>query len=122
MKKKPPSVWQRLNKIPIGDVVVSAITVAELRYGVEKLSSSRLSQVAVDDFIRYLNVLPWDKEVTFCYAQLRHYLEQQGTPIGNMDLMIAAHALSQDCILVTNNTRHFSRIPNLKTENWVAEI
>jgi tRNA(fMet)-specific endonuclease VapC len=118
MRQKPPSVLQRLEMIPIGDVAVSVITVAELRYGVEKLNSSRLTQTVVDDFLRYLKVIDWDDKVTLFYARLRHYLQQKGTPIGNMDLMIAAHALCYDYILVTNNTRHFSQVPQLRIENW----
>lgn len=119
MKKKPLSVWQRLNRIPSNNVAVSVITVAELRYGIEKLASQRFTQSAVDDFLDYLRVLPWDEKITPFYARLRDYLNRQGTPIGNMDLMIASHALCYDYILVTNNSRHFSRVPNLKLENWV---
>ncbi len=118
MRKKPLSVWQRLNKIPSGNVAVSVITVAELRYGVEKLASQHFTQSAVDDFIRYLRVLPWDEEITPFYARLRDYLHKHGTPIGNMDLMIASHALACDYTFVTNNLRHFSRVPDLKLENW----
>lgn len=119
IKKKPLSVKQRLDKIPLGDVVVSVITVAELRYGVEKLGSKKFTQSAVDDFLNYLRVLPWDEDITLFYARLRDYLTKKGTPIGNMDLMIASHALCYDYTLVTNNTRHFSCVPELKLENWV---
>lgn len=120
MRQKPPAVWQRLNQIGVGNVAVSVMTVAELRFGVEKLRSTHFTQRAVDDFIRYCSVLSWEESITPVYAQLRHFLDQQGTPIGNMDLLIAAHALQQNCILVTNNTRHFARVPNLTIENWTT--
>lgn len=119
IKKKPLSVKQRLQDIPVGNVAVSVITVAELRYGVEKLASQKLTQSTIDDFLRYVVVLAWEEEITHFYAKLRDYLTRQGTPIGNMDLMIASVALCYDCILVTNNTRHFSRVPKLRLENWV---
>ena len=119
IKKKPLTVKQRLQSIRVGDVAVSVITVAELRYGVEKLASTKLTQSIIDDFLRYVVILAWEEEVTHFYARLRDYLTKKGTPIGNMDLMIASQALCYHCILVTNNTRHFSRVPNLRLENWV---
>ncbi|MFN5589747.1 MAG: type II toxin-antitoxin system VapC family toxin [Holosporales bacterium] len=121
MRNKPLSVLEKLQSIPMKDVFVSVITVAELRYGVEKRASPRLTQKSVDVFLEYLTVLPWGEEVTGCYARLRHALHTQGTPIGNMDLMIAAHALAAGLILVTNNIREFSRVPGLTVENWAVD-
>lgn len=121
IKKKPLSVKKRLDKIPVGNIVVSVITVAELRYGVEKLGSKRLTQSAVDDFLNYVCVSPWDENIALFYAKVRDDLTKKGTPIGNMDLMIASHALCYDYILVSNNTRHFSCVPNLKLENWADD-
>jgi tRNA(fMet)-specific endonuclease VapC len=97
------------------------MTLAELRYGVERLNSSRFTQQDIDVFITDLNltVFAWDAEATQYYAILRADLERKGLPIGNMDMLIAAHALRLYAILVTNNQRHFSRIVGLKLENWV---
>ncbi len=95
------------------------MTLAELRYGVERLNSSRFTQQDVDLFVTNLTVFAWDAEATQYYAILRADLERKGLPIGNMDMLIAAHALRLDAILVTNNQRHFSRIAGLKLENWV---
>ena len=120
MRSKPLSVLEKLQSVPMNDVLVSVVTVAELRYGVEKLASPRLTQRVVDDFLAYLNVLPWCEAITPFYARIWHDLQTRGTLIGAMDLMIAAHALQEGAILVTNNTKHFSKVTGLKLENWVV--
>ena len=120
MRTKPVSVLEKLQVIPMKDVFVSAITVAELRYEVEKLTSPRLTQRVVDDFLSYLNVLPWCEGITPFYAKIRHALQSQGAPIGAMDLMIAAHALQAEAILVTNKIHHFGKVTDLKLENWLV--
>jgi tRNA(fMet)-specific endonuclease VapC len=123
MRTKPLSVLEKLQAIPMKDVLVSVITVAELRHGIEKRPTPRLMQRALDDFLAYLNVLPWCEAVTPFYAKIRHDLQTQGTPqetqIGAMDLMIAAHALQAEAILVTSNT-HFSKVKGLTREDWVV--
>jgi tRNA(fMet)-specific endonuclease VapC len=73
----------------------------------------------LDEFVARLSVWPWDQDTVAHYGRTRHHLEQKGTPIGNMDLLIAAHALSRKCTLVTNNLKEFNRIPGLKTANWI---
>jgi len=103
----------------VNDWYLTSMTLAELRYGVERLNSSRFTQQDVDLFVTNLTVFAWDAEATQYYAILRADLERKGLPIGNMDMLIAAHALRLDAILVTNNQRHFSRIAGLKLENWV---
>jgi tRNA(fMet)-specific endonuclease VapC len=120
MRTKPVSVLEKLQVIPMKDVFVSAITVAELRYEVEKLTSPRLTQRVVDEFLSYLNVLPWCEGITPFYAKIRHTLQSQGAPIGAMDLMIAAHALQAEAILVTNKIHHFAKVTDLKLENWLV--
>jgi len=119
MKRHPLSVLKHLQTIEMSAVGISSMTLAELRYGVERLNSSRFTQQDVDLFVTNLTVFAWDAEATQYYATLRAYLERKGLPIGNMDMLIAAHALRLDAILVTNNQRHFSRISGLKLENWV---
>ncbi|MDM8569420.1 type II toxin-antitoxin system VapC family toxin [Thiotrichales bacterium HSG1] len=121
MKRHPLSVLQHLQMMEGSLIGISSMTLAELRYGVERLNSSSFTQHDIDFFIAdlKLSVFAWDAEATQHYAILRADLERKGLPIGNMDMLIAAHALRLDAILVTNNQRHFSRISDLKLENWV---
>lgn len=119
IKQRPPQVLAKFKTIPPKQLVISMVTLAELQYGVEKSSKPILNQSTLNEFIRYLDVLSWDIKTVKIYGEIRTDLERKGTPIGAMDLMIAAHCLSLDYILVTNNLREFQRVPNLKVENWV---
>ena len=92
---------------------------SELLYGVSKSSKPEQNQIALTQFIAPLDILSYDDEAAQYYGQLRAYLEKQGRPIGSLDMLIAAHALSTNCVLVTNNEKKFSRVPNLKIDNWV---
>ncbi len=121
IKQRPISVLERFEAISVDKICISVVTLAELIYGVERSSSTKINLPIVKNFVSCLSVLPWDNSAAECYGKLRTILEQKGTPIGNMDIMIAAHALSKDIIVVTNNTRHFKRIPQLQVENWVNE-
>ena len=98
---------------------LSVITQAELLYGVKSAAAGRTIRPAVEDFVRRLTVLDWDSAAAEHYADIRVRLETGGTPIGNMDLMIAAHARSVSAVLVTNNEKHFRRVVGLSVENWV---
>lgn len=99
-------------------ICVSSIVAAELRFGARKLGSDRLDR-QVEGILRTVQVLPFDKDAAAHYADLRTALERAGTPIGPLDMLIAAHALSLDLTLVTDNVREFSRVPNLRVENWL---
>jgi tRNA(fMet)-specific endonuclease VapC len=118
IKKRNTNLLNKLDVIPTGPICVSVITYAELQYGVERSSSKRLNQRVLDIFLSHLKVLAWDTDAADQYAKARSYLEGKGSPIGNMDLLIAAHALSRKNILVTHNTREFARVPKLKYEDW----
>ncbi len=118
MKKRPFSVFERLEKIGEGRICISVVTYAELEYGIERSSSKKLNREILDDFISHLDVLPWETEAARQYGKIRTHLEKSGTPIGNMDLLIAAHALSGKLVLVTNHLREFKRVPHLKCEDW----
>lgn len=96
----------------------SAIVAAEMRYGVAKRGSSRLAD-RVDRILDTVQVLPFEPDADRIYGVIRARLEKTGTPIGPNDMLIAAHALAADCILVTDNEREFSRIPGLRLENWL---
>ena len=118
-KQRPPSVAKRFARLTTGSVGMSLITFGELRYGAEK--SSQRTQ-AIDTLSRLEQLIPViapDDVVGERYSVIRAHLERAGTPIGNNDLWIAAHALSLGVTLISNNTREFERVPKLKLENWV---
>lgn len=119
IKQNPQNVLAKFDAIQIGDVAISSVTLAELSYGVEKSQHSQKNRAALEEFILPLELVLFDKEATTCYGKIRTFLEKQGVIIGPLDMMIAAHALSLDAILVTNNIKEFARVPNLKLENWV---
>ena len=118
IKERPEQVIERLRHTRISDVGVSTITLSELEYGAAKSSRREQNKLAILEFLAPLEILPYDDMVAREYGKTRAYLEKQGTPIGSMDMLIAAHALSLNCILVTNNESEFRRIPALKIENW----
>ena len=119
IKRKPLDVIERFKQTEISRIGVSAITLSELSYGVSKSSKPEQNQMALAQFIAPLEILPYGDDAAQYYGTLRTHLEKHGTPIGSLDMLIAAHALSADCSLVTNNEKEFIRIPNLKIENWV---
>lgn len=120
IKTSPPSVIEKFHSLKVGDIGVSSITLAELEYGVSKSAYKAKNQEALNQFIIPLEVLSFDCLAAKSYGEIRSALEQRGKTIGSMDMMIAAHALSQDIILVTNDEKEFSRIHGLKVENWVS--
>lgn len=119
IKNRPESVRQRLAQVLSEQLCISVITYAELLYGVERSSSKRINHEIVLDFARHLRVQIWDEQAAAIYAKLRAELDSVGKPIGGIDMQIAAHALSLQATLVTNNTRHFQCISGLALENWV---
>ncbi len=121
IKKRLPSLLNRFDKLQKKEIYISVITFAELQYGVERSSSKKLNQNILDAFYTNLIILPWDESAGKEYGKIRTYLEKQGTPIGNMDLLIASHALSRKYILVTNNLKEFERVRYLRCENWLSE-
>lgn len=115
---KPPEVLARFHQFHLGDIGLSSVAAAELAYGVAKSGSER-NRRALEMFLAPLEIVPFDGNAIWAYGELRAALERRGQSIGSLDTMIAAHALSMDAVLVTNNTREFSRVPALKLENWV---
>ena len=108
----------RLGEVGIDRVVTSIIVAAELRYGVAKRRSASLADT-VERILGSFPVLPFEPPADLLYGKVRSDLEAFGTPIGHNDMLIAAHALALDCILVTDNVREFSRIDGLTIENWL---
>jgi tRNA(fMet)-specific endonuclease VapC len=119
MKRHPPQVQARLRRVAIGEVGLSAIVLAELRFGIRKSRRRAENAVALADFLAYCPVLDWPQAASDDYSEIRHELDTQGTPIGSNDLLIAAHALHLGCTLVTNNVREFQRVRGLSIESWV---
>jgi tRNA(fMet)-specific endonuclease VapC len=119
INRRPPEVFDHFTGRQVGEIAISSITGAELVFGVVK-SSSRRNQRALDKFLAPLEILPFDESAMRHYGSLRSHLEQQGQPIGALDLLIAAHALALDVTLVTNNEREFERVPRLRLANWVG--
>lgn len=115
------TVWRRMQDIAPGDIGISSITVSELLYGVAKSVQTGRNQAALEKFLMPLDILPYNEDAARHYGLTRAHLESQGTPIGPMDLMIAAHALSLNLTIVTNNVREFTRVPGLKVEDWTQE-
>ena len=118
IKKKPPELIKRFKQIEISQIGISSITMSELVFGVYKSSKPEQNKLALAQFAAPLEILPFGDEAADFYGRLRTHLEKQGTPIGSLDMLIAAHALSIGSILITNNEKEFNRIPNLRIENW----
>ena len=110
-------VGTRLREKRPSDVRISAITLAELRYGADRKGSRKLHHL-IDTFAAAVEVAPFDEEAAVEFGRIGSILAERGTPIGEFDVLIAAHAIALRCTLVTNNVRHFSRVPGLSTENW----
>jgi tRNA(fMet)-specific endonuclease VapC len=118
IKGRSPAIEAKLAAIPPDRVCVSAVTRAELVYGLNRLPPSHRLHVGVCQFLKIVRVLAWDADAAEHYADIRHQVSITGRPIGKMDIMIAAHALAIGAVLVTNNTRHFERIAT--PLSWVS--
>jgi tRNA(fMet)-specific endonuclease VapC len=119
IKRKPAPVFRRLNAYRVGEVGISWVTLGELEYGVAKSEHVEQNQAALDEFVMPLEIAAFDREMARVYGQVRAALERKGTPIGPLDTMIGAHALSLGVTLATNNTREFSRIKGLTVVDWL---
>lgn len=117
IKGSLPRVRERLLRVPMADVGISSVTEAELRFGVARRPEAARLNVAVEEFLLRVEVLPWDSEAAQQYARIRAALEGEGTPMGNLDMMIAAQALAAGVVLVTSD-RVFRRVRGLKIEDW----
>jgi len=121
INNRPPNVLERFRKYKAGEVGISSIAASELAYGVAKSGSVR-NRKALEMFLAPLQILPFDSQCLWFYADLRASLEKQGLSIGPMDTLIAAQALSIDGTLVTNNIKEFMRVPKLKLDNWFEAL
>jgi tRNA(fMet)-specific endonuclease VapC len=110
-------VGERIRAARPSEITVSAITLAELRFGADRKGSRRLHTL-IDAFARAVEVAPFDEDAATAFGRIGNLLAERGTPIGEMDTLIAAHAVALKIVLVTNNVRHFTRVPGLSVENW----
>lgn len=118
IRKKSPLVLQKLTQQTITDMFLSTLTVAELQYGVHKSADLVKNQQALDQFLIPFSLVDFDFQAAQEYGKIRAYLEGQGTPIGSIDLLLAAQAIAYNLIMVTNNVKEFSRVPGLQIEDW----
>jgi tRNA(fMet)-specific endonuclease VapC len=119
IKGHVPQVREHLLKIPTTDVAISVITEAELRFRAVRVSNPKRIAVAVEEFLKYVDIYPWTSAAAREYAKLRAVIEHEGRPMGNLDLMIAAHALALGTVLVTSD-RVFRRVKGLTIEDWAV--
>lgn len=118
INKKPEKVINKFLQYKTGDIAISAITVAELNYGVAKSKQKENNTIALKKFLLPLIILDFDFNDSVEYGKIRADLENKGIPIGAMDLLIASQAVCRNLILVTNNEKEFNRVKNIKLENW----
>lgn len=117
IKGNIPRVREQLLRIPMEQLAVSVVTEAELLFGIVRRPEATRLRIAVKEFLLRVDVLPWDSDAASRYADLRAALERDGVPMGNLDMMIAAHALSIPAVLVSSD-HAFRRIKHLKIEDW----
>ena len=121
IRQRPAGLLQRLTALEPGEVGLSSITLAELIYGADKSSQTEQNLAALEQFLLPLELVNFDESAATAYGQIRAGLEREGKVIGSMDMLIAAHALSLNTILVTNNTKEFGRVSGLLLEDWISE-
>jgi tRNA(fMet)-specific endonuclease VapC len=119
IKKRPQNVFEKFRTLDVGDVCISSITLSELMYGVQKSQHQQKNKAALEEFLSPIKTLPFDEDAAVCYGEVRASLEKNGMTIGSLDMMIASHAKALNAIIVTNNTKEFSRVVHLKVENWI---
>lgn len=119
LKNHPASVKVHFDEVGSDALAISTVVLAELYYGAARHPKSISIRREIDNFTARLTVIPWDEAAADHYGAIRTTLEKQGTPIGAMDMMIAAHARSCEATLVSNNIKHFENVPALLIANWV---
>jgi tRNA(fMet)-specific endonuclease VapC len=117
-RRKSPEALQRLYQTQTGEVGISTVTLAELRDGADKSADPAKNHVVIDAFLTNITLVEFDEGAARCYGAVRSQLESRGTPIGPLDNLIAAQALSLGVTLVTNNVREFVRVTGMAVEDW----
>ena len=119
MNNRPPEVIQKFKSKDAGQIGISSITVSELYYGVSKSKYQKKNLIRLKEFLTPFEILAYDESASKLYGKIRAQLEKSGDVIGPLDLLIAAHALSLNLVLITNNEKEFNRVKALNVENWV---
>ena len=119
LRRTSDVLLERIQAVPLGQQAMSVVTYAELLYGVQLSSKKKANQAAVDALAHHLAVLDWPRDAAFHHAQIRADLKKRGAVLGANDLLIAAQALSLGAVVVTNNTKDFTRVKGLVVENWI---
>lgn len=120
LNRRRPEVLERLRAVGRSAVALSVVTVLELRHGAHKSQNAEMAHSKLDFFLSPMRILPFDERAAAETAKLRAHLDLQGRPIGDLDSLIAGHAIALDLVLVSNNLRELDRVVGLQTENWVA--
>ena len=121
MNNHPPEVLEKFKHIGVGEVGISSISVSELHYGVCKSKKIEQNIKRFEEFLYPFEILTYDENASREYGKVRSQLEKKGLIIGPLDMLIAAHAISRELTIITNNTKEFRRIRSLKVENWVGK-
>jgi tRNA(fMet)-specific endonuclease VapC len=121
MNNHPPEVLEKFKHIGVGEVGISSISVSELHYGACKSKKIEQNIKRLEEFLYPFDILTYDENASREYGKVRSQLEKKGQIIGPLDMLIAAHAISRELTIITNNTKEFRRIRSLKVENWVGK-
>ncbi len=121
MNDHPPQVIQKFREIGVGNICISSITVSELQYGACKSKHIKKNMKRLDEFLSPFEIISYDESASRYYGKIRSHLEKQGNVIGPLDMLIAAHALSEKLTVITNNEKEFKRVKGLKVEKWVTK-
>lgn len=122
IKGEPVEIREHLLKVPMANVCISAITEAELLRGVAKKPGAKRLAIAVKEFLLRLEILPWDSDAAEAYASLRTACENEGKPLGAMDMLIAAHSVAAETVLITNDKAFYNVQHLLNLEDWTKPI
>lgn len=117
-QKQNPNVLAKIHENYQEGLAISSITLAELEYGVQASVNPEKNMIALLKFLTIVEILPFESSAAFEYGKIGADLRRKGTPIGNMDMLIAAHAKAENLIVVTHNTREFERVENLQLDDW----
>ena len=120
MNNRPAQVREKFEAISLSQIAISSITLFELDAGARKSQKSKENLQRLEQFVKFINVLSFDSIAAQTAGRFRTLLRSQGTPIGDMDTLIAAHVFSINATVVTNNVKEFERVPDLKIENWFS--
>ena len=119
INRRPARIIEKFRQFELGEIGISTITTSELQYGVSKSVHRKTNQKRLEQFMAPFEILAYDEMAAEAYRDIRFHLEKDGQPIGPLDVLIAAHALSRNLVLVTNNDQEFKRVKNLQVENWI---